>query len=112
MTDSQEPNRRSLARLEAPEKRIRAFIEDHLVADTGLLYSHLNVTTLKPWTNAQLAPLDLRTLHHPGRGDQAAVCAYEDTLMATTAAEARRRFRRMECSRKSRRIAAPYRRVV
>ncbi|MBI4023374.1 MAG: hypothetical protein HY360_00230, partial [Verrucomicrobia bacterium] len=50
---------------------------------TGLLYSHLNVETLKPWTNAQLAVLDVKNLHHPGRGDPAAVFAYEDSLMAT-----------------------------
>ena len=49
---------------------------------------------------------------YPGAACDVWAAVVRGAAIATAATEARRRFRRIRCSHKSRRIAAPYRRAV
>jgi hypothetical protein len=69
--------------LQDHEAKIRAFVEDRMTDECGLIYSHLNARTLKPWTAEELRDLDTQPIYNKERGDPAGQLAYEDSLMAT-----------------------------
>lgn len=80
--DSSQSHIDRLRELSANEKQIRDFIENILLDECGLVLSHLNVNTLKPWTNEECAGHSHPFLHSH-IGDPASYIAYEDSLMAT-----------------------------
>jgi len=84
MTATTNPEYR-LDALAGSEQNIRDFIETHMIDDCGLVLSHLNPTTLRPWTSAEIANggYDLPSFCHPHCADPDAYLAYEDSLMAT-----------------------------
>jgi len=60
------------------------FIEEHMLDSDGLFYCHVNVATLKPWTDEEFAAGNYFThFHNMARGGTMGVLAYEDSLMAT-----------------------------
>ena len=65
------------------EEKVRAFVEAHMTDECGLIYSHLNARTLRPWTAEELRKFDTQPIYNKERGDPAGQLAYEDTLMAT-----------------------------
>jgi hypothetical protein len=69
--------------LRAHEERLRAFVEEHMMDECGLITSHMNARTLKPWTAEELRDLDTQPIYNKERGDPVGQLGYEDTLMAT-----------------------------
>ncbi len=69
--------------LHAQEEHLRAFVEEHMSDECGLIYSHLNANTLRPWTPDELRHHDTLPIYNKERGDPAGQLGYEDTLMAT-----------------------------
>lgn len=74
----------ALAALDGAEKRINTFVHKHMQDDDGLLLCHLNVHTLKPWTNEEITAAGIQlAFYDVRRGDAWGQLAYEDSLMAT-----------------------------
>jgi hypothetical protein len=73
-----------LDELAKAEADIRAFLENHMLDDVGLVYSHLNADTLRPWTHEEIREGRFQLgSYNVERGDPAGQLAYEDSLMAT-----------------------------
>ncbi|MHC4874747.1 MAG: hypothetical protein ACYTFY_23095, partial [Planctomycetota bacterium] len=65
-------------------ENVTDFIEEHMIDSDGLFYCHVNVATLKPWTDEEFAARNYFThFHNMARGGTMGVLAYEDSLMAT-----------------------------
>ena len=64
--------------LSGSEEAIRNCIETHMIDDCGLVLSHLNPATLRPWTGAEIADggHDLPAFCHPHCADPDAYFAY------------------------------------
>lgn len=73
----------ALAALSPHESAIRQFVEEHLLDECGLVLSHVNANTLRPWTADELREWDTLPIYNKERGDPAGQLAYEDSLMAT-----------------------------
>jgi len=71
---------RDIDKLENDEENIANFIEEQMVDECGLVYTIINVNTLKPWTDEELSGYDHGLFTKKGPGD---FHAYEDSLMAT-----------------------------
>lgn len=69
--------------LEQQEKQISDFVESYLTDECGLLLCHLNINTLKPWSNDELSKFDLAPLILKNCSGPAGYMSYEDSLMAT-----------------------------
>jgi hypothetical protein len=65
------------------ESAIRDFMQAHMLDVDGLVLSHLNADTLRPWTAADMAGNARPSFCHAHCPDIEAFMAYEDSLMAT-----------------------------
>lgn len=83
MPDSKPVQFTDVMPLECHERVIRGFIEEHMLDECGLLYSHMSAEHLRPWTHEELMEWDTLPIYNKERGDPAGQLAYEDTLMAT-----------------------------
>ena len=72
-----------LDRLQTHEETIRAFIEEHLMDECGLVRSYTNASTLRAWTNDELRDHNMKPVCHDHCPDPAAYFAYENSLMGT-----------------------------
>lgn len=73
-----------LKQLAGAESKINAFVHRHMQDEDGLLLCHVNVQTLKPWTNEQIKAGGYQlNFYDVRRGDAWGQLAYEDSLMAT-----------------------------
>jgi hypothetical protein len=71
-----------LKELAQAERNIRTFLEEHMLDDAGLVYSHLNANTLRPWTAEEIRDGQFQFgSYNVERGDGAGQLAYEDSLM-------------------------------
>ena len=85
MTSTAQDSLPHLTALRDSESTIRAFVEEHMVDECGLVLSPLNAATLRPWTGAELKSggYAFPAFCHPHCEDPDAYLAYEDSLMAT-----------------------------
>ena len=69
--------------LRADEQKIRAFVEERMLDECGLVWSFINASTLRPWTNDELARHNMKPVCHDHCPNPADYFAYENSLMAT-----------------------------